>query len=191
MGSDHRDNTWLAWLQRREKLAQSMFSQASQSCQSPSIPPPAALPNSKGIVPGDLVVVKTLTEPGNSYPWTAASADGKSYLKVGDAIKVYSVDTTYGSTKTYIVYHSPGHSCIFGINLQCLLIDMVDKLPNAPGVSMCGVVTVSTPTGRLILGSNQTLDSDQMADFINHSTPSPAEAECKCRSLLWGHERGC
>lgn len=179
-----------------------MAAQSTQSTPSAPAPasgsnrhPPASVPNAKGIVPGDAVVVKSMTDPAG-MSWVSYSPNGSSYLKAGDTFNVYSVDDYMGAT--FIVYHSPGGRCFAGYNLQCVPVDLVEKL-TATGVSMTGAVATGNliynppSTGSpFIVSGNQFIGSHTYTSGpLAAPSASPAEPECKCRSLLWGHERDC
>jgi len=99
-----------------------MAAQSTQSTPSAPAPasgsnrhPPASVANTKGIVPGNIVVVKSLAY--NGVTWVAIGPDGQNF----------------GMTEAIVVYRSPGQTCHFGNDLQCLTVSMVEKVPAAPG----------------------------------------------------------
>lgn len=103
-----------------------MAAQSTQSTPSAPAPasgsnrhPPASVANTKGIVPGNIVVVKSLAY--NGVTWVAIGPDGQNF----------------GMTEAIVVYRSPGQTCHFGNDLQCLTVSMVEKVPAAPG---CGAI---------------------------------------------------
>lgn len=182
----------LGWTPTISNMKVLMAAQSSPSApSSQSSPPPAAYPNPMGIKPGDLVMVTSLTHRKTGHNWVVMSPDGQNYLKVGDRFNVYSVDIDLCSTPNIlVVYRSPGQLSYFGKDLQCIPIDMVAAFRPAAGASASGC-TFTVTGNQFIASSNGQVTVDFTDHYSTLPAAAPAEAECKCRSLLWGHERGC